>query len=378
MNIDTILYYQVNNQSKIAMLDNGRLCEYEQFNIDGVAEGNIYLGKISGKTDLANGKVGYFVDINDRVPAFLNADEYGHDNNLTVGQSVVVQVQQEARFEKGAKVVRSVQLVGQNICYCPFKMGVDASSRIGNKALLETYKQQVMEHMTGQEGWILRTSSVDVAIEDIIAEMDDLRQLYNDVRVKARNATAPAVLYSKDNPIFDAIINNEETLQKVVLNNHNIENEIKDVFDGDITTEYDANPFATFGIDDMLEDALASEVKLPSGGRIFIEETKAFVAIDVDSGEDRGNGSISHLNEEAACVIAHQIKLRNLAGKIVIDFAGSSEYKFMKPVLDILHHELAKDKVKTRLFGLTKAGNVEIVRVRRKPSLSAILGNKAQ
>ena len=63
MSIDTILYYQVNNQSKIAMLDNGRLCEYEQFNIDGVAEGNIYLGKISGKTDLANGKVGYFVDI---------------------------------------------------------------------------------------------------------------------------------------------------------------------------------------------------------------------------------------------------------------------------------------------------------------------------
>jgi len=115
------------------------------------------------------------------------------------------------------------------------------------------------------------------------------------------------------------------------------------------------------------------EVKLPSGGRLIIEETRACVAIDVDSGEDRGHGSISHLNEEAAYEIAHQIKLRNLAGKIVIDFAGSSEYKFIKPVLDILHNELLKDKNKSRLFGLSKAGNVEIIRVRRRPSLSQLL-----
>ena len=369
MSIDTIVYEQKNDLCRIAMLENGRLCEYEQFNNNGVVEGNIYLGKIVGKTDLANGKTGYFVDINDTQSAFLNAEEYGHDSNLAVGQSVVVQVLQEARAEKGAKVVRSVQFVGQNICYCPFKMGVDASSRIANKALLAEYTQQVVEHTTGQEGWILRTSSVEVSIDDILAEMEDLRSLYNDVRVKARNATAPALLYSKDNPIFDDIINNEDGLQKVVLNNHNLEDEIKDVFEGDVQTEFNAEPFATFGIGDMLAEALLPQVKLPSGGRLFIEETKACVAIDVDSGEDRGHGSISHLNEEAAYEIAHQIRLRNLAGKIIIDFAGSSEYKFIKPVLDILEQELAKDRNKARLFGLSKAGNVEIIRVRRRPSL---------
>lgn len=373
MSIDTIVYEQKSGQSRIALLEDGRLCEYEQFNDAGVCEGNIYLGKITGKTELANGKAGFFVDISDTRPAFLNEDEYGHEANLNVGQSVVVQVQQEARAEKGAKVVRSVQFVGQNICYCPFKMGVEASSRIENKALLEEYKQHVVEHTTGQEGWILRTSSVDASIEDIWAEMDDLRQLYNDVRTKARTATAPALLYSKDNPIFDDIINNEETLKKVVLNNHNLEDEIKDVFDGEIATAFSAEPFAEFGIEDMISEALLKNVKLPSGGRVIIEETKAFVAIDVDSGEDRGHGSISHLNEEAAYEIARQIRLRNLAGKIVIDFAGSSEYKFIKPVLEILEKELAKDKNKARLFGLSRAGNVEIIRVRRRPSLSSLL-----
>lgn len=373
MSIDTIVYEQKNGLNKIAMLSEGKLCEYEQFKDNGVLEGNIYLGKITGKTELANGKVGFFVDINDVVPAFLNQEEYGHEANLNVGQSVVVQVQQEARAEKGAKVVRSVQFVGQNICYCPFKMGVEASSRIANKALLEEYKNKVVEHTTGQEGWILRTSSIDVSIEDIWAEMDDLRQLYNDVRLKARNGVAPALLYSKDNPIFDLIINNEDTLQKIVLNNHNLEDEIKDVFDGDVKTEFSAEPFEQYGVADMLSEALLNEVKLPSGGRIFIEETHALVAIDVDSGEDRGHGSISHLNEEAAYEIVHQIKLRNLAGKIVVDFAGSSEYKFIKPVLDILEKELAKDKNKARLYGLSRAGNVEIIRVRRRPSLSQLL-----
>lgn len=378
MSIDTIVYEQKNGLSKIALLDNGTLCEYEQFNDSGVAEGNIYLGKISGKVELVNGKTGFFVDIQDTQPAFLNGDEYGQEANLTVGQSVVVQVQQEARGEKGAKVVRSVQFVGQNICYCPFRMGVETSSRIADKALAAEYKQKVFERTTGQEGWILRTSSTEVSIEDIWAEMEDLRQLYNDVRSKARTASAPALLYSKDNPIFDHIINNEESLQKVVLNNHHLEDEIKDVFDGEIAVEFSAEPFAAFGIDEMLSAALLKEVKLPGGGRVIIEETRACTAIDVDSGEDKGHGSISRLNEEAAYEIARQIRLRNLAGKIIIDFAGSSEYKFIKPVLDILESELQKDKNKSRLFGLSRAGNVEIIRVRRRPSLSSLMTKECE
>lgn len=373
MSTDTIVYEQKDGKSRIALLENGRLCELEYICDNGAAEGNIYLGKITGKVELANGRNGFFVDINDASPAFLNGDEYGQEANLTVGQSVVVQVQQEARGEKGAKVVRSVQFVGQNICYCPFKMGVEASSRIENRELLADYRRQVNEHISGQEGWVLRTSSVEAAIEDILAEMADLRQLYDEVRQKARSAAAPALLYSRDNPIFEHIVNNEETLQKVVVNNHNLEAEIKDVFDGDIPVEYTAEPFAAFGIEDMIAEALLKEVKLPSGGRIIIEETRACTAIDVDSGEDRGHGSFSRLNEEAAREIVRQIRLRNLAGKIIIDFAGSSEYKFMKPVLEILEQGLVQDRNKSKLFGLSRAGNVEIIRVRRRPSLSNLL-----
>ena len=128
----------------------------------------------------------------------------------------------------------------------------------------------------------------------------------------------------------------------------------------------------------MIFEATEKYVRLPSGGRICIEEARACVAIDVDSGEDRSNGSISHLNIEAAKEIAKQIRLRNLAGKIIIDFAGSSEYRFIKPVLEVLNEELKKDSVKSSVLGLSRAGNVEIVRVRRRPSLSDIFTTECE
>ena len=105
MSADTIVYEHKDGRSRIALLEDGRLAELEFVNYSGVAEGNIYLGKIISKVNLANGKRGFFVDINDVRPAFLNEGEYGQESNLCEGQSVVVQVQQEAREEKGAKVV---------------------------------------------------------------------------------------------------------------------------------------------------------------------------------------------------------------------------------------------------------------------------------
>ena len=97
------------------------------------------------------------------------------------------------------------------------------------------------------------------------------------------------------------------------------------------------------------------------------------MAIDVDSGNDKGNGSIAHLNLEAADEIARQIRLRNLSGKIIIDFAGSSDYRYLKPVIEALESKAAEDSTKTTVLGLSRAGNVEIIRVRKRPTLQDLL-----
>ena len=93
------------------------------------------------------------------------------------------------------------------------------------------------------------------------------------------------------------------------------------------------------------------------------------MTIDVDSGSLREGANINELNREAAVEIARQIRLKNLSGKSVIDFAGDKDYQYMKPVMDTLETELADDPSRGRVVGLSKAGNIEILRQRRRPSL---------
>ena len=377
--IDTIVCDKQSGQVGIALLGDGEVKEIEFANEDNATEGSIYLGRITRKLELAHDKVGFMVDIAGERDAFMMAEEFGlQDSNFHEGQSLMVQVSQEARAEKGAKLVRSIQLVGDYVVYCPYRMDVTASSRIEDIEKLREYKKKVIENTTGQEGWILRTSSVEADIEDVLEEMKRLRGDFEQIMKKARSVNAPALLYRRGNPLFDAITRHKQNLRLIITNSRNVEAEIKEKYGDAFEVEIKSEPLTEIGIEDVIFEATQKYVRLPSGGRICIEETRACVAIDVDSGEDRGNGSISHLNIEAANEIAKQIRLRNLAGKIIIDFAGSSEYRFIKPVLEVLENELKKDSIKSSVLGLSRAGNVEIVRVRRRPSLNDIFTTECE
>lgn len=369
MNADTLVYEKNGSESRLAALENGRLLELDMFSETRAAEGNVYLGRITHKLELANGRTGFMVNIGDGEDAFLPAGETDlKEINMTEGQSVVVQVAQERRAEKGAKVVRSIQIVGTALVYRPFRMGVEVSSKIEDKDLAKTYRSAVWENITGQEGWALRTAAVDFPVEAVLEEMIKLRGIYENIRIKARGAAAPALLYVRENPLFEFIRRYKNSLQKIVVNTHNLQQELETVTDTGMV-EYSAKPFADFGLEDQIVEALERTVALKGGGRIHIQETKACVAIDVDSGDIKSGGAVSKLNDEAAVEIARQIRLKNLSGKIIIDFAGGSEYRFMKPVMDILETELADDPCRSRVMGLSKAGNIEILRQRRRPSL---------
>ena len=369
MRADTLVYERKGDNVRLAALDGGKMCEIDVFSENKASEGNVYLGKITHKMELANGRVGFMVNIGDGEDAFMNAYETDlKELNMTEGQSVVVQVAQEKRAEKGAKVVRNIQIVGTTLVYRPFKMGVDVSSKIEDKEQVRVYRTAVWENITGQEGWALRTAAVDFPVEDVLEEMVKLRGVYENIRIKARNASAPALLYVRENPLFEYIRRYKESLKKIVVNDHNLEKELVELTDADMVA-YSADPFAEYGLEDQIVEALSRTVNLSGGGSIHVEQTRACVAIDVDSGDLKSGGAVSHLNDEAAAEIVRQIRLKNLSGKIVVDFAGSSEYRFMKPVMDILETGLADDPCRGRVVGLSRAGNVEILRQRRRPSL---------
>lgn len=368
MKAEKIVYDRNDGASGIAVFDDKGLMEIDIYNENRALEGNVYLGRIVKKISLANDKYGFMVDIGDKKEAFLNSYEpVLKEANMSEGQSVVVQIAQEKRAEKGAKVVRNIQLVGSFLVYCPFKFDVDVSHKIEDLEKVDIYRKLVKENSTDQEGWILRTLSVEASEQQIIEEMNNLRSIYENIRKKARTASAPVLLYSKENPLFEYIRRYRDTLKEVVVDTPKLEEEVKKVFDGNISLIKEA--FDEYGVDDEIVTALERTVNLKNGGRLQIEETKACVAIDVDSGGVRNVGEFDILNAEAAVEIARQIRLRNLAGKIIIDFAGSSEYRFMKKIIDILEEELVDDVCHSRVLGLSRAGNIEILRQRRRPSL---------
>ena len=370
MPIDTIVYEKKNNIVRVEGLEGGCLISLEIVDLNNAAEGNVYLGRVTKKIELPNGKRAYFVDLGENKEAFMNAEERGRDElNANEGQEVIVQVLQEQRAEKGAKVIRSLQFVGQNLVYCPYKMNIEISSKIDDKLKAEDLTNLVRENTTSQEGWIVRTSAAKVATKEILAEMDILREKFDSVRQKAKTSKAPTLLMERNNVLIETINRNINNVSKIVVNDHVLEKALGEDFD----VEFTANPFETYGLEDAILEALQKEISLPNGGRINIEETRACVAIDVDSGEDDGKGSLGRLNIEAAKEIARQIILRNLSGRIVIDFAGSSEYRYLKTAIETLETCLKEDFVKSTVCGLSKAGLVEILRVRRRPTLQDIL-----
>lgn len=371
--IDTIIYDKNSQVTGIALLKSGEVKNIEIISGNQAISGNVYLGKITKKVSLAHDREGFFVNIGDGKEAFLNGDEYGmNEVKLVEGQSVVVQVAQERHAEKNARLVRSIQLVGTYVVYCPYRMDVGASNKIEDKNKVAELIEAVKGEVTGQEGWVLRTAAGDVNFSAIAEEMKQLRDTFENIRIKARNEQAPYLLYSKPDSVWEYINFYKNSLEKVVTNNRNLQDMLSDNVEFIVSN----SPFEEYGVDEVIGEALEKTVVLKHGGRVTIEETKACVAIDVDSGKDNGGGALNRLNEEAAYEIAKQIRLRNLAGKIVVDFAGHSEYRYIKPLLEILEKELNKDMTKSRVIGLSHGGLVEIIRVRKRPTLQELMSEE--
>jgi ribonuclease G len=373
MSIDTIVYDKNSNVTGIALIDDGKVSDVEIIKGNQAICGNVYLGKITRKVALAHDREGFFVNIGESAEAFLNEDEYGMtESHLVEGQTVVVQVAQERHAEKSAKLVRSIQFVGKYLVYCPYRMNVEVSYKIEDKMKASELLDAVRDNVTGQEGWVIRTAAGKVDTALVIEEMKKLREIFDGIRVKARNEQAPCLLYVKPDAIIEYISYylNKGTLKKVVTNSRNLTDEFAEA---DIEFEVVASPFENYGVDEAIGEALEKTVNLKSGGRLTIEETKACVAIDVDSGHDAGGGSLNRINEEAALEIVRQIRLRNLSGKIVVDFAGHSDFRFIKPLLDILEQGMRSDMAKSKVIGLSRGGLVEIVRVRKRPSLMELM-----
>jgi ribonuclease E len=121
-------------------------------------------------------------------------------------------------------------------------------------------------------------------------------------------------------------------------------------------------------VHEQLHRALDRRVWLPSGGSLIIERTEALTVIDVNTGKNVGKSSLEETvfrnNLEAAEEVAHQLRLRDIGGIIVIDFIDMEERKNREQVLRAFKEALARDKTRTQVFDISDIGLVEMTRKR--------------
>nr|MDQ6910187.1 ribonuclease E/G [Actinomycetota bacterium] len=121
-------------------------------------------------------------------------------------------------------------------------------------------------------------------------------------------------------------------------------------------------------IHEQLHKALDRKVWLPSGGSLIIERTEALTVIDVNTGKNVGTKNLEETvyrnNLEAAEEIAHQLRLRDIGGIIVIDFIDMEIRKNRDDVLRVFKDALARDKTRTQVFEISELGLVQMTRKR--------------
>ena len=226
-------------------------------------------------------------------------------------------------------------------------------------------------------GIIVRTAALGKEQEDFIQDIDFLCRLWAKIQGKEWKGKVPRVLYEDEDIIYRTIrdfyapdigkiiINSKEEYERTL--------EFADVLFPGLNQKvklYDnsVGVFEYYNIESKIEKAIQKKVWLRNGGYLIIDQTEALTVIDVNTGKFVGSRNLEDTvlktNLEAAQEIAHQIRLRDIGGIIIIDFIDMSEEASKDKVLEILRSALKKDRTKTNVLGFTGLGLVEMTRKR--------------
>lgn len=391
--IEEILINGGPRRHRIALVQGGRLVELYLAKRGARLPERVILGrvmKVQGDLDAA------FIDIGEGREGLLPARDAAAKRGTPIGravqegQSLLVQVKREAEDEKGAKLSARPRLAGRALVLLPLGQDIVLSGRItdaGQRRRLLSAAKFIQGDKPG--GLILRSSAAEMTDTALEREVDNLWQRWRAIEKLAQSAQPPGLLDPGDDPL-NVILREHlsRSLRRIRVDDSNLAAELGRTWDAEgarddaapaIELHGEASPlFAEFDLEAQIEAALAHQVTLPSGGRIIIEHTQALTAIDVDSARHDGAGDPARLawetNIQAAREIVGQLRLREIGGRVVIDFIPMQGKGQVAALLQKLRGWLADDPAQARLGQMSEMGLVELTRRRRQPALALRLG----
>lgn len=389
----------VKGKEKIVVaLDIGyKICQLDLFDLYKKEEasilGNIYIGKVKNIAEniraafieIENGTVCYYSLEEKAEPFFVNQKK---NNRVCIGDELLVQVCREPIRGKLPCVTCDLNLAGRYVVLTSKFEPLGFSGKLKAQRKQEL-RELLQAHLPEDAGVILRTNSAHAEGGEILEELDKLYGQLKEIQKKSGMRTCFSKLFISMPPYLQVLQNlYADELEEIVtddkelfetiqiyLEHYGIEAKKLRFYQDDLL------PLCkVYSIEKALKEALSEKVWLKSGGFLVIQQTEAFVSIDVNTGKYTGKKEVQEtyrkINLEAAGEIARQLRMRNLSGMILIDFINLKREEDKKELMHVLQRYLNEDPVKGNVVDITKLNIVEVTRKKIKKSLAEELAEE--
>jgi ribonuclease E len=368
--------------------------------------GDIYLGSVENVlpgidaafVNIGDSSRNGFIHVSDLGPLRLKRTAGAITELLAPQQKVLVQVMKEPTGNKGPRLTGNITLPGRYLVLMPFDRGVKLSQRIDSQNERNRLRALAVLVKPAGMGLLVRTEAQGKAEEAIIEDLESLQKQWEIIQQEANSTRAPSLL-DRDDDFIQRVLRDMYTadVNRIVVDSPTGVKRVKQYLlnwsggrtpEGVLIDQYRGSESPTregkmsileyFRVNAAIREALKPRVDLPSGGYIIIEPTEALTVIDVNSGSFTRSATaretVLWTNCEAATEIARQLKLRNLAGVIIIDFIDMDARKDQLQVLEHFHKQLRSDKSKPQIAQLSELGLVELTRKRQGQNLYELFG----
>ncbi len=401
------------NEVQIALLEDKRLVEiHRETSSDCHSLGDIYLGTVR---KIMPGLNAAFVDVGSEKDAFLHYLDLGSNsrtinefvsqainynkrsiakiqpleevekngkigNVLSSGQKILVQVAKEAISTKGPRVTTEISFAGRYLVLVPFMDKINVSQKIKSSQERKRLKKIVQGIKPHNFGIIIRTVAKDKTVEDLTADLQQLKSRWDNAVNKLFKAKAPIKIadeLDKTSALIRDMVN--DSFNAIYIDSQSIYREVVDYLHGfssektDIVKFYNEKQpiFEHFNVAKQIKGSFGKVVTIKNGVYLIIEHTEAMHVIDVNSG-NRVKSSQSpednafDVNLIAAQEIARQLRLRDMGGIITIDFIDMHDPAHKSLLFKKMQEFMVNDKARHTILPLNKFGLLEITRQRVK------------
>ncbi len=360
--------------------------------------GDIYLGVVENVLpgiDAAFVNIGDperngFIHVTDLGPLRLKRSAAAITELLTPQQKTLVQVMKEPTGSKGPRLTGNITLPGRYVVLMPYGRGVNLSRRIKSEGERNRLRALAILVKPAGMGLLVRTEAEGKPEEAIIEDLEVLQKQWEFVQQEAVTSRAPALL-NRDDDFIQRVLRDMygSDVNRIVVDSSTGLKRVKQYlqnWSGGQTPQgllidhhRDRSPILEyFRINAAIREALRPRVDLPSGGYIIIQPTEALTVVDVNSGSFTRSATaretVLWTNCEAAAEIARQLRLRNIAGVIVVDFIDMESRRDQMQVLEHFNKALKADKARPQIAQLTELGLVELTRKRQGQNIYELFG----